>query len=200
MNTEQGHRFGKRSSEEITCSIEELRKCWWNSSSSVKESTIDLSSRNSRQQSAAAGQSPGKDSADKNLTTGTTILEAVKKTVDPNTEVIYNINPTTDYFKANNFSHVIVAVGETPHAEPKGDNLNLTIPEGGSDTIQKVCIVVIVSGRPLTRQQYTSQLDALEAAWLPGTEGEGVTDVLLGEYGFTEKLERTRFKTQEKDG
>uniref|UniRef100_A0A9I9DT21 beta-glucosidase n=1 Tax=Cucumis melo TaxID=3656 RepID=A0A9I9DT21_CUCME len=74
-----------------------------------------------------------------NLTTGTTILEAVKKTVDPNTEVIYNVNPTTDYVKANNFSYAIFIVGETPSAESKGDNLNLTIAEGGSDTIQNVC-------------------------------------------------------------
>lgn len=74
-----------------------------------------------------------------NLTTGTTILEAVKKTVDPNTEVIYNVNPTTDYVKANNFSYAIFIVGETPSAESKGENLNLTIAEGGSDTIQNVC-------------------------------------------------------------
>lgn len=135
-----------------------------------------------------------------NLTTGTTILEAVKKTVDPNTEVIYNVNPTTDYIKANNFSYAIVVVGEKPYAETNGDNLNLSIAEGGSDTIQNVCnvvkcVVVIVSGRPLTIEPRMSQLDALVAAWLPGTEGEGVTEVLFGDYGFTGKLARTWFKT-----
>ncbi|XP_038900909.1 beta-glucosidase BoGH3B-like [Benincasa hispida] len=135
-----------------------------------------------------------------NLTTGTTILEAVKKTVDPNTEIIYNVNSTTDYIKANNFSYAIVVVGETPYAETNGDNLNLTIAEGGSDTIQNVCnvvkcVVVIVSGRPLTIEPHMSQLDALVVSWLPGTEGEGVTDVLFGDYGFTGKLARTWFKT-----
>ncbi|CAK9326491.1 unnamed protein product [Citrullus colocynthis] len=135
-----------------------------------------------------------------NLTTGTTILEAVKKSVDPNTEVVYNVNPTTDYIKANNFSYAIVVVGETPYAETNGDNLNLSIAEGGSDTIQNACnvvkcVVVIVSGRPLKIEPCMSQLDALVAAWLPGTEGEGVTDVLFGDYGFTGKLARTWFKT-----
>lgn len=135
-----------------------------------------------------------------NHTTGTTILDAVKKTVDPNTEVVYNVSPTTDYVKANNFSYAIVVVGEPPYAETDGDNLNLTIAEGGSDTIQNVCtsvkcVVVIVSGRPLTIHPYVSQLDALVAAWLPGTEGKGVTDVLFGDYGFTGKLPRTWFKT-----
>ena len=33
------------------------------------------------------------------------------------------------------------------------------------------------------------------AAWLPGSEGQGVADVLFGDYGFTEKLARTWFKS-----
>ncbi|KAJ1697540.1 hypothetical protein LUZ63_006052 [Rhynchospora breviuscula] len=36
---------------------------------------------------------------------------------------------------------------------------------------------------------------AFVAAWLPGTEGLGVTDVLYGDYGFTGKLSRTWFKS-----
>ncbi|KAG7035059.1 hypothetical protein SDJN02_01854, partial [Cucurbita argyrosperma subsp. argyrosperma] len=90
-----------------------------------------------------------------NLTTGTTILDAAKKTVDPNTEVVNEVNPTTDYVKANNFSYAIVVVEELPYAETDGDNLNLTISEGSSDLIQNVCtsvkcLVVIVSNRSLT--------------------------------------------------
>ena len=44
-------------------------------------------------------------------------------------------------------------------------------------------------------QPYLSKIDALVAAWLPGTEGQGVTDLLFGDYGFTGKLARTWFKT-----
>lgn len=90
-----------------------------------------------------------------NLTTGTTILDGAKKTVDPNTEVVNEVSPTTDYVKANNFSYAIVVVEELPYAETDGDNLNLTIIEGGFDMIQNVCTsvkcaVVIVSDRSLT--------------------------------------------------
>ncbi|PPR89746.1 hypothetical protein GOBAR_AA30943 [Gossypium barbadense] len=44
-------------------------------------------------------------------------------------------------------------------------------------------------------QPFVSSIDALVAAWLPGTEGQGVADVLFGDYGFTGKLARTWFKT-----
>ncbi|KAJ0576148.1 putative glucan 1,3-beta-glucosidase [Helianthus annuus] len=45
-----------------------------------------------------------------------------------------------------------------------------------------------MSGRPVVIEPYASSMDALVAAWLPGIEGQGVTDVLFGDYGFTGKL------------
>ena len=43
------------------------------------------------------------------------------------------------------------------------------------------CIVVVVSGRPLIiPPAMLDQIDALVAAWLPGSEGEGVADDLFG--------------------
>ncbi|KAH7839072.1 hypothetical protein Vadar_034525 [Vaccinium darrowii] len=136
-----------------------------------------------------------------NLTSGTTILNAISTAVDPSTEIIYSENPNSDFVKSSNFSYAIVVVGETPYAETAGDNLNnLTIPEPGLSTITNVCnsvkcIVVLVSGRPLVVEPYLSSMDALVAAWLPGSEGQGVADVLFGDYGFTGKLPRTWFKT-----
>ncbi|KAK3149342.1 hypothetical protein QOZ80_3AG0216090 [Eleusine coracana subsp. coracana] len=38
-------------------------------------------------------------------------------------------------------------------------------------------------------------MDAFVAAWLPGSEGQGVADVLFGDYGFSGKLSRTWFKS-----
>ncbi|MFS7908508.1 putative glucan 1,3-beta-glucosidase [Helianthus anomalus] len=133
-----------------------------------------------------------------NLTVGTTILSAVEKTVDPNTQVIYNENPNQDYLKSNNFDFAIVVVGEPPYTETFGDNLNLTIPKPGPSTIKHVCgsvkcVVILITGRPLVVQPYIDTIDALVTAWLPGTEGQGVTDVLFGDYGFTGKLARTWF-------
>ncbi|KAF2299863.1 hypothetical protein GH714_004955 [Hevea brasiliensis] len=134
------------------------------------------------------------------LTSGTTILSGISTAVDPSTEIIYSESPNADFVKANNFSYAIVVVGEPPYAEMAGDNLNLTIPEPGLSTITNVCgsvkcVVVIVSGRPLVIEPYLSRIDALVAAWLPGTEGQGVADVIFGDYGFTGKLPRTWFKT-----
>ncbi|XP_071912546.1 uncharacterized protein [Coffea arabica] len=135
-----------------------------------------------------------------NITVGTTILTAVKNTVDPLTEVVYRENPETELLKSNKFSYAIVVVGEPPYSETFGDNMNLTIPESGIRTITNVCeaikcVVVIISGRPVVIEPYLAKIEALVAAWLPGTEGQGVADVLFGGYGFTGKLARTWFKT-----
>ncbi|KAL0364176.1 UNVERIFIED_CONTAM: Periplasmic beta-glucosidase [Sesamum angustifolium] len=56
------------------------------------------------------------------------------------------------------------------------------------------CVVVLISGRPLVVEPYLPLMDALVAAWLPGAEGQGVADVLFGDYGLTGKLPRTWFK------
>ncbi|KAH0996610.1 hypothetical protein GBA52_020474 [Prunus armeniaca] len=134
------------------------------------------------------------------LTVGTTILNAVKSAVDPTTQVVYNQDPDANFVKSNKFDYAVVVVGEPPYAETFGDSLNLTISEPGPSTIANVCgavkcVVVVISGRPVVIQPYLAKVDALVAAWLPGTEGQGVTDVLFGDYGFTGKLAHTWFKT-----
>ncbi|XP_004493183.1 uncharacterized protein [Cicer arietinum] len=131
---------------------------------------------------------------------GTTILNAVKNTVDPETIVIYKENPDKEFVESNGFSYAIVVVGEHPYAEMHGDNMNLTIPNPGPETITNVCgaikcVVVIISGRPLVITPYVDLIDGLVAGWLPGSEGQGVADVLYGDYGFTGKLPRTWFKS-----
>ncbi|KAE8735572.1 hypothetical protein F3Y22_tig00000340pilonHSYRG00658 [Hibiscus syriacus] len=131
------------------------------------------------------------------LTAGTTILQAVKNTVDRSTQVLYSQNPDAQFVKSGKFSHAIVVVGEPPYAETNGDSLNLTISQPGPDTIYNVCgamkcVVDVISGRPVVMQPYVSSIDALVAAWLPGTEGQGVADVLFGNYGFTGKQGRGR--------
>ncbi|KAI6669719.1 hypothetical protein NL676_004604 [Syzygium grande] len=135
-----------------------------------------------------------------NLTSGTSILGAISKAVDLDTEVVFSKNPNADFVKAHNFSYAIVAVGELPHAETAGDSTNLTLVEPGEDIISNVCssvkcVVIVVSGRPVKIEPLVAQIDALVAAWLPGSEGDGVADVLFGDYGFTGKLPMTWFKT-----
>ncbi|KAG6517447.1 hypothetical protein ZIOFF_020839 [Zingiber officinale] len=134
--------------------------------------------------------------------TGTTIFEAIEATVDPSTNIVFSENPDASFPEQNNFSFAIVVVGEPPYAETFGDNLNLTLPEPGLDLIRNVCatvkcVMIMISGRPLVVEPVIDKIDAFVAAWLPGSEGRGVADVLFGDYGFTGKLPRTWFKSVE---
>lgn len=49
-------------------------------------------------------------------------------------------------------------------------------------------MVVIVAGRPLLLGQVLDQADAVVMAWLPGTEGAGITDALFGDQPLNGKL------------
>ncbi|CAL4935959.1 unnamed protein product [Urochloa decumbens] len=124
--------------------------------------------------------------------TGTTILSAIKAAVEPGTQVVYSEEPGTR-----------VLADKYDYAEAAGDNLNLTIPSPGPSVIRTVCeavkkcVVIVVSGRPLVAEPYLGDVDALVAAWLPGTEGQGVADVLFGDYGFTGRLPVTWFRSVE---
>lgn len=137
-----------------------------------------------------------------NNTFGTTVLGAVSNAVDSNTEIVYKKHPDADFVKSNKFDYAIVVVGEPPYAETYGDSQNLTIPEPGPSIITNVCgqvkcAVILISGRPLMIQPHVPQMDAIVAAWLPGTEGQGITDLLYGDYGFTGTLARSWFRTVE---
>ncbi|KAI4323717.1 hypothetical protein L6164_023301 [Bauhinia variegata] len=135
-----------------------------------------------------------------NATRGTTILSAIKSAVDSNTEVVYRKSPDSEFVKSSNFEYAIVVVGELPYAETAGDSTTLEMVDPGPSTISNVCgtvkcVVVIISGRPIVIEPNVSSIDALVAAWLPGTEGQGVTDVIFGDYGFSGRLPRTWFKS-----
>ncbi|KAH9701616.1 Beta-glucosidase [Citrus sinensis] len=132
---------------------------------------------------------------------GTTILEAVKEAVGDETEVIYEKYPSPDTFVAGDFSFAIAAVGEEPYAETLGDNSELIIPLNGGDVISLVAeriptLAILVSGRPLVLEpQLLEKADALVAAWLPGSEGSGIADVVFGDHDFTGRLPVTWFRS-----
>jgi beta-glucosidase len=52
-------------------------------------------------------------------------------------------------------------------------------------------VLVLVTGRPVRIESYLSKFSAVVAAWLPGSEGEGVADVLYGAAPFTGKLPKS---------
>jgi len=124
---------------------------------------------------------------------GTTILNAIRQTVSPSTKVTHSV----DGSDANGARVGIVVVGETPYAEGRGDRENLSLSNEDLSVISKVksagvpVVVVLLSGRPLIIGEAMAQCDAFVAAWLPGTEGGGVVDVLFGDYQPTGKLSCT---------
>ena len=76
-----------------------------------------------------------------------------------------------------------------------GDTLDLRLPVEDVDLISALhatgarIVLVLLSGRPLVLTPSTlDQLSALVAAWLPGTEGDGVADVLFGRRPFSGAL------------
>jgi beta-glucosidase len=118
----------------------------------------------------------------------------------------------------------VVVVGETPYAEgfgdvggPRwgfdpGDNGVLRPPQtmqlsdADKAAVDKVCaaarkcVVIIVSGRPLILDPaQRSQIDGLVAAWLPGSQGEGVADTLFGRRPYTGKLPVTWPRTLDQE-
>ena len=97
----------------------------------------------------------------------------------------------------------IVVVGEDPYAEFFGDRDSLTLAEADRRAIAAVkaagvrAITIVISGRPLMEGYALEASDAVVAAWLPGTEGDGVADVLFGRYKPTGKLPFTWPRTIE---
>ncbi|MEA0738416.1 exo 1,3/1,4-beta-D-glucan glucohydrolase [Xanthomonas campestris pv. campestris] len=82
----------------------------------------------------------------------------------------------------------VVVFGENPYAEFQGDIATLLYKPGDDSELALLkkfkaegipVVAVFLSGRPLWMNQYINVADAFVAAWLPGSEGEGIADVLL---------------------
>jgi beta-glucosidase len=126
-----------------------------------------------------------------NVTTGgTTILKAIQGAVSKNTKVTFSKDGTG----AGGADIGIVVIGETPYAEMLGDREDLSLAKEDMAAIENMkrsgikVVAVLVSGRPLIIDRALGLCDAFVAAWLPGTEGQGVADVLFGDYRPTGKL------------
>jgi beta-glucosidase len=123
---------------------------------------------------------------------GTTILQAIRKTAGPDTEIIFSPEGTN----VSRADVVVAVVGELPYAEMKGDRKDLPLSKQDATMIESIkksgvpLVTVLLSGRPLILDSSLDASDAFVAAWLPGTEGQGVADVLFGDFNFSGKLSR----------
>ena len=118
------------------------------------------------------------------VATGTTIQRAIEKAVASHTLVS----------AAGQADVVVVVVGEVPYAEGAGDSKDLTLTSADRGAIAnarksgKPVVTVLLTGRPIIVEDWLPLTDALVVAWLPGSEGDGVADVLFGDYKPTGKL------------
>ena len=128
-----------------------------------------------------------------NTTGGTTILKAIQESVSDKTKVTFS----KDGSDAAGADLGIVVIGEIPYAEMIGDRQSLELAEEDVAVVDKMkqagmpVVVVLLSGRPMIIDKVIDKADAFVAAWLPGTEGRGVTDVLFGDFKFVGKLSFT---------
>jgi beta-glucosidase len=146
---------------------------------------------------------------------GNTILEGIRQ-VAPRARVTFSEDASAP--TAGNDVGIVV-VGETPYAEGFGDvggplwqdngvprePKTMRLNAADRAAVDRVCgaiddcVVVVVSGRPLVLTDQLGRMDALVAAWLPGSQGEGVADVLFGRRPFTGRLSMTWPRTLEQE-
>lgn len=131
------------------------------------------------------------------ITTGTTILEGIQEAVGDTKNITYS----ADASEVGDQQVAIVVLSEDPYCESYGDRnqSNLVFASKQTQMIDKIkeanpdmkIILLLISGRPVSIADRVDDADAIIAAWLPGSEGAGVADVLFGEYDFTGKLQFT---------
>ena len=134
-----------------------------------------------------------------NYNEGTTILSGIRATVGTNTRVEFNPQGDFSEFRVSEGRPLVadvgvVVIGEKPYTEGVGDQADIALTERESSLIaamrehSKAVVVILISGRPRVITEQLPLAEAWVAAWLPGTEGAGVADVLFGDYPFTGKL------------
>jgi len=121
---------------------------------------------------------------------GTTILEGLKLGVSNPSLVTYD--PWANELSKDDV--IVAVIGEYPYAEGYGDNPSIGISSFDKNVLKKCyksgnkLIVIMLSGRPLLIDDHINKWDGFISAWLPGMAGEGISDVILGDYSPTGRL------------
>jgi beta-glucosidase len=129
---------------------------------------------------------------------GTTIFAGLQAALDPGTQIEFNRAGDFSEFKDTDGNPLnadvgIVVLAEEPYAEGAGDAADLSLTDDELELLQKVrgqsqaLVVILLSGRPRVITAGLPLAETWVAAWLPGTEGAGIADVLFGDTPFTGK-------------
>lgn len=130
---------------------------------------------------------------------GTTILSGIRALSGSGTRVEYNRDGDFSEFTDSDGNPLIADVGivilaEQPYAEGVGDRADISLTAEETSLLLEMekrsdaVVVILLSGRPRVITAQLPLAEAWVAAWLPGTEGSGVADVLFGDYPFAGKL------------
>ena len=121
---------------------------------------------------------------------GTSLYNAINQSIKNKENLVYD--PRANDLNGDGI--IIAVIGEYPYAEGYGDNETLSINSFDQDILKKCynsgkkVIVIMLSGRPLIIKDHIQKWDGFLAAWLPGMAGEGVSDVIFGDYNPTGRL------------
>jgi beta-glucosidase len=130
---------------------------------------------------------------------GTTIFSGIKAAVGPDTRLEFNREGDFVEFQDSAGKPLVADVGivviaEQPYSEGVGDRADISLSNEEINLIaktgkqSKTVVVFLISGRPRVITDQLPLANAWVAAWLPGTEGGGIADILFGDYPFTGKL------------
>jgi beta-glucosidase len=128
-----------------------------------------------------------------NVVPGATSVRAAMEAALGSGKVVYSANGSS----TSGASVGVAVIGETPYAEGKGDKTDLALDSDDINVVKALknaglkTVVVLVAGRPMILDSIMSYADAIVMAWLPGSEGAGVTDVLFGDAHPSGKLPMT---------
>ena len=143
----------------------------------------------------------GIDQGGRHVTQGTTILEGLQAAAKE-----YGLNVITDAKQASKADVTLLCVGEKPYSEWEGDTKDMSLTgdmslPGNKQAIElakklkKPTVALIVAGREVLIQDYLKDWSSAVMCYLPGSEGEGVSDVLTGKVNFKGKLSMPWYKT-----
>jgi beta-glucosidase len=134
---------------------------------------------------------------------GTSILTGIRHSVSAGTQVTFDRDGNGI---DSSYSVAIAIVGEKPYAEYEGDRTDdLKLDATDLAVLAKLksarvpTVVVLVSGRPLDVSAQIGDWAGFVAAWLPGSEGAGVADVLFGAAPATGKLPVTWLRNADQE-